>query len=154
MPLDFHGLAGFNIRRLHQISVSIFDQEMSAAGIDLTQVQFAALNALSSQPSIDQGTLAGLIAYDRVTIGGVVDRLVAKGFISRSVSDRDRRARKLDITANGKQMLNVAGPIVRGIQDQILGGLTDAERTTFLKLLLKTTAANNALSKAPLRVPD
>lgn len=154
MTVDFHELAGFNIRRLHQISVSIFDHEMAAAEIDLTQVQYAALNALAEWRSIDQGTLAGLIAYDRVTISGVVDRLVAKGLVSRSVNAKDRRARKLDITPAGQAMLEVAGPIVRRIQRQILGGLSAEERGVFLSLLAKTTKANNPRSKAPLRLPE
>lgn len=153
MRLDFHELAGFNIRRLHQISVSIFDDEMAAAEIDLTQVQYAALNALATSPGIDQGTLAGLIAYDRVTIGGVVERLVSKGLVARSANAEDRRAHRLEITPTGSDLLEVANPIVRRIQRQILGGLSAEERSLFIALLAKTTTANNARSKAPLRFP-
>lgn len=154
MTLDIYGLPGFIVRRLHQISVSIFDDEMAAAGIDLTQVQYAALSALSSWPRIDQGTLAGLIAYDRVTIGGVVDRLVAKGLVSRLVNESDRRARTLALTAAGSKILKRAGPPVRRIQRHILAGLTAAERTVLIALLARTTTANNARSRAPLRLPE
>ena len=56
---------------------------MAEAGFDLTPVQFAALAVIAEHPRIDQATLAGLIAYDRVTIGGVVDRLSQKGYILR-----------------------------------------------------------------------
>ena len=69
---SLHDLPGHLIRRLHQISVSTFTAETAAEGFDLTQVQYAALFTLRGHPGIDQATLAGLIAYDRVTIGGVV----------------------------------------------------------------------------------
>lgn len=154
MNLDIYELAGFNIRRLHQISVSIFDHEMETAGLALTQVQYGALQAIAAYPGIDQGTLAGLIAYDRVTIGGVVDRLVAKALVTRSISSKDRRARKLDITPAGRRLLKAAAPLVRKLQRRILAGLTAQERAAFTALLAKTTTANNARSRAPLRRLD
>ena len=151
MSLDFYALPGFNIRRLHQISVSIFDDAMAKAEIDLTQVQYAALSALAAEPHIDQGTLAGLIAYDRVTIGGVVDRLVAKGLASRAVSPTDRRARILEITPAGEELLRRVKPVVRRLQRAILNGLTREEQDLFMALILKLTDTNNARSKSPLR---
>lgn len=154
MPLAFHASPGFLIRRLHQISVSIFEQEMAAAGIALTQVQYAALSALAHHDGIDQNTLSGLIAYDRVTIGGVVDRLVTKGLVARTQSTLDRRARKLEITAAGRAEVKRAAPIVERLQARILAGLTAKERAQMLDLLAKTTAANNENSRAPLQTMD
>ena len=84
-----YDLPGHLIRRLHQISVSAFAGEANAAGLDLTPVQFAALSMLNDHPDIDQATLAGLIAYDRVTLGGVVNRLAARGLIERKISATD-----------------------------------------------------------------
>ncbi len=78
-----YDLLGHLIRRLHQISVSAFAAEADAAGVELSPVQFAALNMLREHSYIDQATLAGLIAYDRVTLGGVVNRLEARGMSSR-----------------------------------------------------------------------
>ena len=74
---SLHDLPGHLIRRLHQISVSTFTAETAAEGFDLTQVQYAALFTLRGHPGIDQATLAGLIAYDRVHGGwrGPVARL-------------------------------------------------------------------------------
>lgn len=144
-------MAGHLVRRLHQISVSVFADRMKAAGIDLTPVQFAALCALDANPEIDQATLAGLIAYDRVTIGGVVDRLEGKGLISRTVSRQDRRARSLRLTEAGSTLLDRTRPIVRGFQDDILTGLSSDERATFMTLMRKTTRAGNEQSRAPMQ---
>ena len=148
---EIHNMAGHLVRRLNQISVAVFTDRMAAAGIDLTQVQFAALSALSARPGIPQAELAGAIAYDAATLGGVVDRLVAKGLVTRQTNPRDRRARVLFVAPAGRDLLNRARPVVRALQDDILSGLTPSERTTLLDLLKKTTNAGNAKSRAPLR---
>jgi DNA-binding MarR family transcriptional regulator len=148
--LEIHRLPGHLIRRLHQISTAVFAERMAAAGYDLTPVQYAALAAIEAEPEIDQATLAGLIAYDRVTIGGVIDRLEQKGLVTRAVSQHDRRARVLRLSAAGAKTLKELRPIIRALQDDILIGLTAAEKETFLRLIAKTTEAGNALSRAPL----
>lgn len=148
---DLYRMPGHLIRRLQQISVSVFAERMRAAGHDLTPVQFAALAALQAHPGVDQATLAGLIAYDRATLGGVVDRLEAKGLLAREVSARDRRARVLRLTPRGAAALARVRPDVEAVQAEILGGLDPEERETFLRLLQKATDAGNALSRAPLR---
>lgn len=148
--LEIHNMAGHLIRRLHQISASVFQDAMKTAGVDLTSVQFAALNAIFANPGIDQAGLAGLIAYDRATIGGVVDRLEAKGLILRRISPRDRRARELSLTDLGRETLARAAPVVRAIQQKMLTGLSDAERREFLRLARKAADGGNDLSRAPL----
>jgi len=152
---QIYDLPGHLIRRLHQISVSAFAAETSAAGFDLTPVQFAALSTLADHPGIDQATLAGLIAYDRVTIGGVIARLESRGLVIRETSEADRRARVLRLTERGEAVLRTALPAVRRTQEVILKDLSPEERETLLGLLHKMTEASNALSRAPLRpVPE
>lgn len=135
------GMAGHLIRRLHQISAQVFMQRTQEAGFDLTPVQFAALDAIASQPGIDQARVAAAIGYDRATIGGVIDRLEQKGYLSRRVSKQDRRAREVRLTETGQQVFNDALPIVTDLQDEILPGLDPAEREAFLKLARKAIAA-------------
>ncbi len=127
-------MAGHLIRRLHQQSSQIFVQRTKAAGFDLTSVQFAALDAIRSRPDTDQARVAELIAYDRATIGGVIERLEHKGLVRRVVSERDRRARELSLTPEGERVLSALLPIVREVQDEILGSLGDADRAQFLAL--------------------
>lgn len=148
-----HDLPGHLIRRMHQIAVSVFSAEVSAAGFDLTPVQFGAMSMLEEHPGIDQATLAGLIAYDRVTIGGVVARLEARGLVERTVSKTDRRARVLHLTERGQSVLSTVWPAVRRAQDVMLQHLDEDERRTLMALLGKVTDADNDLSRAPMRNP-
>jgi len=153
MP-DIHTMPGHLIRRMNQISVSVFADKMAREGFDITPVQFGALSTISANPGIDQATLAGLIAYDRATIGGVVDRLEAKGFIRREVSSEDRRARVLTISEAGEKALNRLAPIVGELQDDIMSGLNSEEKKQLLELLKKAADAGNQLSRAPLVTRD
>ncbi len=150
MKLEIHNMAGHLIRRLNQISMSIFNERMRATGHALTSVQFAAMNALHAKPGLDQASLAGVIAYDRATIGGVVDRLEGKGLVKRIVNERDRRARTITLTPEGEQILHELIPVVKRFQDEILLGLNEAERAEFLRLAAKVADAGNHLSRAPL----
>ncbi|PWE34433.1 transcriptional regulator [Maritimibacter sp. 55A14] len=146
-------MPGHLIRRLNQISTSVFQDRMRAHGWDMTAVQFAALRAVERHPGLDQASLAGLIAYDRATIGGVTDRLAAKGLVRRAVSASDRRARALTLTPAGRALLAAAAPVVEELQDEILVGLDPAERAEFLRLAAKAADRGNALSRAPLVLP-
>jgi DNA-binding MarR family transcriptional regulator len=142
---------GHLARRFQQIAVAVFHAEVEQNGYDLTPVQYAALAMLQFNPGVDQATLAGLIAYDRTTIAGVVDRLEQKGLIMRRVSSRDRRARELGLTDAGRQTLAGIEPAVEAAQQIMLRGLTPAEGRELKRLLRKTIDACNALSRAPLR---
>lgn len=148
---DNHEMPGHLARRFQQIAVAVFLAEVENAGFDLTPVQYAALAAIRTRPGIDQITLAGLIAYDRSTITGVVDRLVQKGLLMRNPSSRDRRARELQVTDAGKQTLRAITPAVEAAQRAMMRGLTKTEGAELIRLLGKAIAAGNELSRAPSR---
>jgi len=133
-------MPGHLIRRLQQMATQVFASRMREAGFDITPVQFAALDAIQARPGIDQAGLAALIAYDRATIGGVVDRLVAKGLVSREVSGTDRRARELRLTETGKSTYQQLVAHVEKVQTEILNALLPLERKQFMTLALKMLA--------------
>lgn len=135
--LKVSGMPGHLIRRLHQKSTQVFTSHMQNTDFDLTSVQFAAMEAIINQPGIDQAGVAGMIAYDRATIGGVIDRLEQKGYVERSVSNRDRRAKEVYPTTVGLNAFEQILPVVSDLQDEILSGLTRDERIEFLALARK-----------------
>ena len=67
---------GYLFRRMQQIAVAIFVEECRA--FDLTPVQYAALVAIHTHPGIDATRLSAVIAFDRSTLGSVIERLEAK----------------------------------------------------------------------------
>lgn len=135
-------MPGHLIRRLHQISTQVFATHAKAAECDLTPVQFAAMDAIETHPGADQARIAALIAYDRATIGGVIDRLEKKGLVRREVSARDRRAREVYLTEAGAETVAAMLPVVRAMQDDILRGLDSEQREIFLELARLATDAH------------
>ncbi|HEY8337795.1 MAG TPA: MarR family transcriptional regulator [Tardiphaga sp.] len=153
---DNNDKPGHLARRFQQIAVAVFHAEVEGAGFDLTPVQYAALTTIAAHPGIDQATLAGAIAYDRTTITGVVDRLAQKELLLRQANDRDRRVRELQITEQGRRVLDGIEPAVQAAQRSMLRGLTANEASQLVRLLQKAIAAGNELSRAPMRdaAPD
>ena len=133
--MDVLDMAGHLIRRLHQHSTSTFGEHTQAAGFDLTAVQFAALDAIFTHPGADQAFVAEQIGYDRATIGGVINRLVKKGWVRRVISQQDRRARELSLTAKGLSVRETLLPVVQGFQKDILGPLNAAEQAALIQLI-------------------
>ena len=144
-PLD--ELPGHFIRRLQQIAVAIFLEETEGHGI--TPVQFAVLAEVARQPQIDQRTLARSIGYDTSTIGGVIDRLEARGLVQRNASPVDRRVRLLTLTSAGQALLEAVMVPMQRAQARMLAPLPPAERGLFMRILRQLVEANNALSRAP-----
>ncbi|WP_240497694.1 MarR family transcriptional regulator [Thioclava sp. F34-6] len=140
MPNEFETMPGHLIRRLNQRSTAVFQKRIKDAPLELTSVQFAALDALSREPGMDQAQLAARIAYDRATIGDVVKRLVQKGLIERTVSETDRRARSLHLSPKGAEALEGARPVVTRLQAEILEGLSEEEAAQFIVLARKAVA--------------
>src|SRR5690242_19332875 len=62
---------GYLFRRMQQFAVSIFMEECKA--FDLTPVQYAALIAIHTHPGIDATRLSAVIAFDRSTLGSVIE---------------------------------------------------------------------------------
>ncbi|MBP0446281.1 MarR family transcriptional regulator [Roseomonas sp. SSH11] len=132
-----YAMPGHLIRRAHQISGALFAEELD--GFDLTSVQFGALYAIRAHPGVDATRLSSLIAFDRSTLGGVIERLEAKGWIRRDPAPGDRRAKRLHLTAEGEKLLRDVEEPVRRVQERLLAPLPPGDRATFLRLLAQLT---------------
>ena len=144
-------MPGHLIRRMHQASQAIFDVEIAKAGFDLTSVQFAALSVIATNPGLDQATLASSIAFDRVTTGGEIDRLEAKGLVRREIAKGDRRSRRLYLERNGEVVLAGVTPVVRRVQEAMLSGLSAKDRSMLLRLLAKALDSVGDVSRTSAR---
>lgn len=145
MLIDLLRSPGHLVRRCLQLHNMIFTSEVGE--FDLTPPQFAALRALEEVDEVDQATLADIIAYDRVTIGGLVDRLETKGLVRRRIGKHDRRTKQVRLTDDGRGLLKKIRAHVPAINGQLLAALTPQERTTLLDLLAKVAAVDETLDR-------
>src|SRR5205807_8201188 len=117
---------GYLFRRMQQIAVSIFIEECRAC--DLTPVQYAALVSIHTHPGIDATRLSAVIAFDRSTLGNVIERLQAKALIERKPSRGDKRIKLLYLTKSGAALLADIMPLVDRAQARMLQPLKAADR--------------------------
>ena len=143
---------GYLFRRMQQIAVAIFVEECKA--FDLTPVQYASLIAMHTHPGIDATRLSAVIAFDRSTLGNVIERLQTKGLIERKPAREDRRVRLLYLTRQGTALLRDIMPSVEKAQARMLQPLKPADRKTLLALLTQLVDLNNEASRVPLRAED
>lgn len=150
--VNLEALPGHYIRRLQQIAVAIFLDEAKSHGI--TPVQYAVLQSVHNLPKADQRTIAGAIGLDTSTTASVIDRLEARGLLTRSTSATDRRVRLLKLTKHGLRLLTEVVPGMQRAQLRILEPLSARQRTEFMKMLSVLVSANNEVSRAPSKIEE
>jgi DNA-binding MarR family transcriptional regulator len=143
---------GYLFRRMQQIAVAIFVEECKA--YDLTPVQYAALVAIRTHPGIDATRLSAVIAFDRSTLGNVIERLQSKAWVERKPSRDDKRIKLLSLTKAGEALLRNIMPSVDRAQARMLQPLKPADRRTLLALMTQLVDLNNEASRVPLRAED
>ena len=143
---------GYLFRRMQQIAVALFVEECRA--FDLTPVQYAALVAIHTHPGIDATRLSAVIAFDRSTLGNVIERLQAKKLIERKPSPQDKRVKLLYLTRAGATVLGGIVPSVNRAQARMLQPLKAADRKALMALLSRLVDLNNEASRVPLRAED
>jgi DNA-binding MarR family transcriptional regulator len=147
---DLQTQPGHLIRRAQQIAVAIFIEECAA--FDLTPVQYAAMVAIQENEGIDATRLSAQIAFDRSTLGNVLERLETRGFVERYSSPDDKRVKLLRLTAQGRTVTGRAEGAVRRTQDRILAPLAPKDRRVLLELLAQLVELNNDASRVPQRL--
>jgi DNA-binding MarR family transcriptional regulator len=147
---DLDSKPGHLIRRAQQIAVAIFMEECAA--FDLTPVQYAALVAIRENPGTDATRLSALIAFDRSTLGNVLERLEARKLVTRYASPDDKRIKLLKLSAAGGALVKRAEAAVSRAQERILAPLQPKDRAKLRELLSQLVALNNDASRAPQRL--
>ena len=141
--------SGFLVRRLHQIHVAMFMDEL--AEFQVTPVQYGLLSILVDMPGIDQFSLAEELGIDRANVHDVLKRLESRKLLVRVVDPHNRRRKLCLATQEGVDFVARHQAGMQKAQRRLLEPLADAERTAFLDLLLKLVNANNDFGRTVLR---
>jgi DNA-binding MarR family transcriptional regulator len=142
---DTYKQPGHLIRRAHQFSTAVFMEE--AKSVALTPVQFSALIVICDRPGVDAKRVSDLIFFDPSTIGNVLDRLERRGLIVRKPGIKDRRTKRLFLTAAGDTVIKKIVRTIPEISRRILAPLSARERQQFLSLLSRLVGATDLARK-------
>ena len=108
-----------------------------ASEFDLTLSQLDAMKNLGEPCS--QRELAQCLHFDASNVTDIVDRLEARGLVSRTIDPTDRRVRRLVLTPEGEAVRRKL--FERAVDEAPISSLTPAEQGQLRDLLAKIAPA-------------
>ena len=122
------------------------------AHLGITPDQFTVMRTLLETGGITQSELTGLMSSDPNTVASLLERMEKSGLLERQPHERDHRAHRLDLKAEGKRKYQKAREIAIALQTEALSVLPEDEREHFLgHLALVADACRAAADKSPKR---
>lgn len=135
-----------NLRRVFQAINEYSKAAERSTG--LTGPQLWALKLLSNTAPMKVSDLACTMCLRPPTVVGILDRLEIKELVTRTPSREDRRVVKIDLTAQGKELVAQAPEIA---QDMLVKGLDELSNEQFtcveegMKLMAKVLGAERLI---------
>lgn len=143
IPQAFHErLALLLVRTGDRVAVrgqDALEQQLGISGRDYT-----ALAVIDADAPRSQQELARLMGKAPAMCVGMLDELEDAGLVERLRDPKDRRRSIVTLTARGKTMLAKADAIAAELEAEIIQGLTGAERTRLIELLVGAASAPKA----------
>ncbi len=125
---------GFLLHDMSRLMRIEYDRRVRHLG--LTRSQWRVIAHLSRNEGCTQTTLADLLEIETPTLGRLLDRLEAAGWIERRPSLEDRRAKCLYLTAKPAPLIDEMFDISAGLQRDALKGMAQADREALIDILL------------------
>jgi DNA-binding MarR family transcriptional regulator len=120
--------------------------------VGLTPALFGLLNLLGGVEDANQQELGTAMGVDPSTMVSLVDELEAKGLAKRRPHPKDRRARAVVLTAKGRRVRQRGREMAAQVEDEVLGGLSAADRRELIRLL--RLAHSSAPAQPPWRAEE
>ncbi len=125
---------GFILHDVARLLRTIYDRRVRDLG--LTRSQWWVLTHLFRKDGITQSELAETLELERPSLGRLLDRLEAKGWVRRTPDARDRRAKRIYLTDAADTPMRIMREIAAGVREDALSSLNAADRDRFVDTLL------------------
>jgi DNA-binding MarR family transcriptional regulator len=127
-----------NLRRLSRVVTRIYDQELSPAGLEITQ--FGLLTALAAVGEANQKRLSAGFAMDSTTLTRTLGLLRKQGWV-RARRGKDRRERLFSLTETGRRQMAMAQPHWERAERRLRKELGDAGWKNMKETVFRMTEA-------------
>jgi len=118
---------GYYVHDVSRLRRTLFDQKMKPFGVTRSQWWVLAQLGRSERTMGDQGLLqtelANMLDVGKVTVGGLIDRLEASGFVRRTPCPTDRRAKRVVVTDEGRNILKQMTVVSQELNELVLNGI-------------------------------
>ena len=140
---------GFILNDVARLMRITFDRRVKALG--LTRSQWWVLNHLFRNNGTTQSELAYILEIEKATLGRLLDRMEAKGWIRRQEHSTDRRAKCVFLTDEVEPAVKTMRAAAADLRRDALANFDNTDRERFVDMLLaiKTNLAGleNGASK-------
>ena len=137
---------GFLLRRAQRMHTSLWNDQF---GTEVTGPQYATLLAIATWPGSDQQTVGEFSGHDKATITGTMERLVARGLITRAPDPNDRRRVVLELTDEGVDRMPFFAEGGLKVHRALLGRLPAGTEEEFVELLRNVVRSRRTLPPKP-----
>ncbi|TVZ27309.1 DNA-binding MarR family transcriptional regulator [Gillisia sp. Hel_I_86] len=110
---------------------------LNELGYSITINQILLLIQIDQRPNTSQVKLAELLFKDVASITRMTELLVKREFLLREENKEDRRKKNLKLTNKGKQILELALPIIKKNRETASENLNEQEKEDLLNTLNK-----------------
>jgi len=141
---------GFLLRRAHQISVAVFEEECRQ--LQLTPAQFGVLTVLEARPGLGQSSLARALGFDKVTVLRVLRGLASRGLVERR-SEAGKRSVHVVLTPEGERLLASARLPAERAYRRLMAPLDARQQAQFIAMLQQLTGALEGQARAAFEPP-
>ena len=120
-PDDEHYI-GYTITDVARLMRTVFERRVRAVG--LTRAQWLVIARVHRRPGLSQSEVADLLEIEKASAGRLIDRMQAKGWLTRSADANDRRINRLHLTPAAERLHATVWPIAETTVDDALGDLS------------------------------
>jgi DNA-binding MarR family transcriptional regulator len=125
---------GFLLNDVARLMRTAYDRRIRKLG--LTRAQWWVLTHLYRSNGVTQTELAETLEIEKPTLGRLLDRLEAKGWVRREHDASDRRVWRVHLTEEVEPALRTMRKIAAELRRDALTGVSAAERERFVDTLL------------------
>lgn len=116
---------GWLFHDIHRLMGKSFESRIE--GLGLTRSQWRVMISLKREDGLTQTELADVTELEKAPLGKLLDKLEAKGWITRRDDPDDRRARRVYCTAKIEKHLKGIAEAARAMFAEVLAGMREDE---------------------------
>jgi DNA-binding MarR family transcriptional regulator len=132
-------LLGYNLAQAAIPSLKIFVKRIGEP-FQLRRLDFTLLMLVAANPGVTQRQLSLALDVSAPRLTLVFDKLEERELITRTRSEDDRRKQYIALTRKGAALVKKADHIAEGMEKELLGHLTEVERSALFQLLEKVAS--------------
>ena len=133
MEEDFDSNIGFLVHDVARLMRTMYDRRMAPLG--LTRSQWWVLNHLYFHEGISQTEFAAVLDIEKATVGRLLDRLEAKGWVARKSDEHDKRTKRVYLTKKVQPTLQIMRDMAAVTRDEAVRSLNKTERKQLRNML-------------------